>query len=72
MCVIMVNKNKCKCCVMGCYSDYDGETAGPPFSCLTKNENFKNKWIILIDKKSSDLFYVSTTLKRSFKKMARK
>ena len=36
---------------MGCYSDYDGETAGPPFSCLTKNENFKNKWIILIDKK---------------------
>ena len=57
---------------MGCYSDYDGETAGPPFSCLTKNENFKNKWIILIDKKSSDLFYVSTTLKRSFKKMARK
>ena len=58
---------------MGCHSNYNKETTVPSFSCLTKDENHKNKWIRFIDRKDQQsVVCISHFEDNFFKKMAKR
>ena len=57
---------------MRCHSNYDGETTDTLFSCLTKDENLKNKCIRSIDRKDQQPVICINQFERTYFKKWRK